>query len=700
LLVFGQPVKLYASLIVYAIDPLPNYALTKDKEDTKQLVDKKRLSHPVWTQRGSVAWKDTSVVVIEMDFVAPLPNRECRRGAMRLWTAKKEKAGVLPPRRIDVYSIKGKNEITHVSGTSVATDRVPDNQSVPINLEMNGVKGRIIAVVHSAGRYLVIDEIEWNDAGPCHAHEPSINAAISDFKQDSRERLLNAFEKAGVERLNTRPSESLRVWTMPPWGDLPSQPPTEKVYTDRASNTAHGFTGEKAEFVIGVSVGDHSDNSTNFSIKAPPAIKEHIQLFKVLPVRSFDGKLVYDPLKSLDHHAIDSGRRAGYIWLEVNLQNIDQGVYDIEVDFYHLQQKAGVKLELCVAALPELGAECTLDALVWGYPRDRPIWGGNDAVQYRDLIHHGATVFVVHPSLLQLPQPHGRPTPKNRFQLIEQMRTIVSLKTEAQILFFMSLDRWERKFHRVRQSVLEQLLHNWLVDLIRELEQAGFSSDQWALYPVDEPHGKKTDSFFWASEIIKRVDPSLRIYANPIDTHSKKFSRAQLKKMMAFTDILQPNFKLAWRHRPLFQTFNGKFWFYQNPSWPAKSETPSFYYTLGTKAWMLGAKGVGFWSYSDTFTSSAWNDFDGRRPDWAVVYEGEQGPIGSRRWKAFRKGIRGYELLCAQDSDNLADSMAYQYLTDNREKPDFLLAWVEKFLATQHNCRAQFSHTSKASQQQ
>jgi hypothetical protein len=56
---------------------------------------------------------------------------------------------------------------------------------------------------------------------------------------------------------------------------------------------------------------------------------------------------------------------------------------------------------------------------------------------------------------------------------------------------------------------------------------------------------------------------------------------------------------------------------------------------------------VGFWSYSDTNGSSAWDDIDGRRPDWAVVYESDKGVVSSRRWEAFREGLEDYALLVA-----------------------------------------------------
>ena len=91
---------------------------------------------------------------------------------------------------------------------------------------------------------------------------------------------------------------------------------------------------------------------------------------------------------------------------------------------------------------------------------------------------------------------------------------------------------------------------------------------------------------------------------------------------------------------------NKQWWIYDNPPAPAKKAEPNFYRALALKSWAIGAQGTGFWSYSDTSKSTAWDDFDGRRPDWAIVYEGKDQIISSRRWEAFAQGVADYDLLC------------------------------------------------------
>jgi hypothetical protein len=68
------------------------------------------------------------------------------------------------------------------------------------------------------------------------------------------------------------------------------------------------------------------------------------------------------------------------------------------------------------------------------------------------------------------------------------------------------------------------------------------------------------------------------------------------------------------------------------------------------KAFLLGFKGAGFWAYADIGggqdPGTAWDDFDGNNPDYAVIYEGEGNTVlSSRRWDAWRVGVEDYELL-------------------------------------------------------
>jgi hypothetical protein len=63
-------------------------------------------------------------------------------------------------------------------------------------------------------------------------------------------------------------------------------------------------------------------------------------------------------------------------------------------------------------------------------------------------------------------------------------------------------------------------------------------------------------------------------------------------------------------------------------------------------AFKYRAIGIGFWAYAETGSSgTAWDDSDGNRPDYAVIYERGNGIVSRKRWEAWREGVEDYELL-------------------------------------------------------
>ena len=63
-------------------------------------------------------------------------------------------------------------------------------------------------------------------------------------------------------------------------------------------------------------------------------------------------------------------------------------------------------------------------------------------------------------------------------------------------------------------------------------------------------------------------------------------------------------------------------------------------------AWQLGLTGVGWWVYAHHGGADRW---DGPNPTgdyFATVYDGQRGPVSSKRWEAAREGIEDYEYLC------------------------------------------------------
>ena len=190
----------------------------------------------------------------------------------------------------------------------------------------------------------------------------------------------------------------------------------------------------------------------------------------------------------------------------------------------------------------------------------------------------------------------------------------------------------------------------------------GYEFEDWALYPIDEPAGDKLALLARVSAWVKSDIPHIRIYANPGTVGLSDLAPGGLiYQLMGVVDLWQPllGHSASIMGPILNRRAEGEWWLYQTGQAPAKSMVPNCYRKLGWEAATRGATGFGFWSFSDTGGSSAWNDMDGTRPDWAVVYEAAGGGIvPSRRWEAFRRGIREYRALrgCESTSPEVASA--------------------------------------------
>ena len=170
--------------------------------------------------------------------------------------------------------------------------------------------------------------------------------------------------------------------------------------------------------------------------------------------------------------------------------------------------------------------------------------------------------------------------------------------------------------------------------------QAGFKADQVYWFPFDEMEDKEIDQFIALARWAREKIPGVKFYAT---LDSKNSERA-----LPYLDVAQ----IINDDRVLgtFKAGNAEKWLYDTKA-PAKSQSPYSYYRLMSwKAFLKGYTGIGFWAYADAGwgdnPGTAWDDLDGKNPDYAVIYEGDgTSIISSRRWEAWRMGIEDYELL-------------------------------------------------------
>ena len=120
-----------------------------------------------------------------------------------------------------------------------------------------------------------------------------------------------------------------------------------------------------------------------------------------------------------------------------------------------------------------------------------------------------------------------------------------------------------------------------------------------------------------------------------------------------------------------------KIWVY-NARGGKKGHPLAFYRLQAWRAFKYGASGLGFWAYADTGPhGTGWDDFDGVRPDFSVIYEGRKSILSSKRWEAWREGVEDFVLL----------GLAQKNLNRIGDEAE-IAALVEKVIAQDKDCSA------------
>lgn len=676
-LLFSITTSSFALTVKHAT-PLPNYQLTKNDTDLQELSDGLIYRHPAWTQKGSVGWINTSTIQLDMALDGVIGN-SCHTGTLKIITAKKERAKVKLPRRIDVYG--GNN---HLQELSIDDANYADDSPHTLAVELSNVTSQISLIIHASGPYVMIDEIAWEPKQDCPAEFDHIvtQGKIVDPLKDSQQRLLNQLTVKAIPSVDQH--QPFSIWFDEPWGALSTMRPNLNLSLENISRNIVGSLGDKQFAVLGLSGACEPGQHYTIRAISSSSIVDKLRFFKVKEQLAFDGSNVYDPLIPI-HDALPCPESPinTYLWVEMPLKTQATALTetvsievkatngDIRTADIHVSANNLSKVE-----------SCKLNAVNWAYSFDLPIWKVTTKA-YDDLTTHGINVFVVPPRSLSLPKLDGKPAVLDAAELWNQISPALDKNPNAQFLLFMALDKWLATHQQQPEAELAKSLSNWVKTIEQIFSSKGLAKSQWALYPIDEPIGPKLSKLEWSTLLIRGVNPEIKIYTNPIAASRNSVSEWQLKELQDKIDIFQPSVRLVQEQLPFFQNLNKPWWLYENPQSPAKSALPAFYRALGIQAWSLGASGIGFWSYSDTGKSSAWDDFDSKRPDWAVVYEDAKTIISSRRWEAFTKGINDYRLLCHAEKKNKDDRTLFelrQSINENLNNPGIISRLLDTFI--------------------
>jgi hypothetical protein len=631
----------------------PNYALCTDHNDTQQLTDGRLASFPIWVKKESVGWAATTPIAIELRLLSTGAAQNPKSGTLRLHSAKGLYAGVDVPRLIDVYMRNNDGKLRLVGSASPRSGNLKDKSVHWLDVEIQAAAESLVLVLHASGDYVFLDEIEWRSSGMGRLPiNPSNLRNVRTVLEDSTRRAAGALEKAAVSDAElaalSLPTSALHVWNQDPWKEINPADVSHVMNKRPSLIEVRGYSGEHESICLGI-VGGNEAAINGLRVQIDGLSSQAVKLYEVKPVIASNGKRVYDPLVSLDENGTFSVRSGVpvYLWIDFDLAALGPGQHRFDITFTSRAQVQKVPGVVSINAYIGQGIE-RLHAVNWAYLSDKPVFH-NKAAAVEDLLRHGIDTFVAHPTGI----PGAALDDSWPIDLDSNFSDTVELaKRHGMLLLYMGWSEarnplgFSNKVQTLNAAAKERLL-GWVTRMSSYLSDRGLPPDRWALYPVDEPSRDGLQLVKAIAHAIKEWNPHVQVYADPSVYANPPLEAADLHDVQNLVDYWQPNL-LAVRGRmgEFFKRLKKDWWIYGNPKSPAKSGSPLHdYRMLAWWAWYYGARGVGFWSYSDTGGSSAWEDVDGRRPDWAVVYETPQGIVSSRRWEAFREGLEDYVLL-------------------------------------------------------
>jgi hypothetical protein len=629
----------------------PNYPLCTDTEDMQQISDHQTALYPMWTRESCVGWRQSGIVTIEG--LVPQSKNHNLSGFFRIHVGAGEQAAVFPPERIDVYVANKQGKFLHVTEqTAYEVDSSLRDHWIEIPAHLPS--RRFIMVIRPKGSFLFIDEIQWvlseniSKTGP-----PDGILNLADLSEDAGRRHREALGQVAANKiknnnkwLNAVVEPQLFLWPIKnPFGVIDGTIPRTSGDTNKSEARCIGITSEKESLCFGIAAIGSEPREFVLQVKGDAALLDGIKLGLLKPVLAADGLIVYDPIMPfINGSNLRLGpNQAAYIWMTADFSRLPAGSHMVDFLVKGLNDYTFGALPVSITAIPwEPENYHRPFAVNWGYLSDQPVCRQPERC-IKDMAAHGINVFVIHPA--HIPHPGKRDAQfKKKVVLLEKDLTLLR-GPERKLLLFL---RWDKR------QPTESETKQWVKWIESKMAGHGLKHSDWALYPVDEPRGRKFYFLVQYAKWIKEAAPSVQIYANPISTKSERVRLSDLIEIEKLVDIWQPSIEFVKNQGGrFFNSERASWWVYQNPPSPAKAASPlNHYRMIAWNAWLVDAKGVGFWAYGDTTGSSAWDDFDGRRPDFAVVYEGPHGPVSSRRWEAFREGIEDYQLLSASSARN------------------------------------------------
>ncbi|GMW01378.1 MAG: hypothetical protein AMXMBFR84_25150 [Candidatus Hydrogenedentota bacterium] len=500
-----------------------------------------------------------------------------------------------------------------------------------------------------SGGVRVVGEITAQDVVAIPLSGVSSGSPIAVTIKDVKGNVLfdHPLDIPAIQRAATVEGESLAAWETPSYADFdPSRlaaTPAEMAWgalPDRSPVLYRGECGQVA--VVVANRGDKSVQAVAEVLQpkgdGDRSFSGALRLREVVVVETRDGGWVPDALPELGNESMVTipPKQAVKIWISIATVETLPGPYRSELTLSPLSSGvAPVTIPIEFAVSPLVLPKSNLTFCTWDYLPNQ--WFGSHTDEnLDDMLAHGVDVFprTVLPAARM---ENGALTIdfdafKSELDRLAGRGTLLVQLAEPAIAGSENLNAEDVKRLQVEyiRALRDFLLSN------------GWTYDQFALYPVDEPgldYGPRVPVFIRAAQLFREADPELRIYTDPVPGLSLR----DFEAIAPLVDVWCPNMRMTTgllfedpRMKAMMAS-NGPVWSYECIA-DVKSTSP-LRYNRGNawRAYYFGLDGIGHWTYSTT-QANHWHGNPETNDEYALVYPGER-PVPSVRWEAVRDGL-------------------------------------------------------------
>ena len=630
------------------MSPKPTYLQYDQSAVETALNDDRKATGRMWLSSSALTWVNASPVIINIQLAKPTITH-----SIRINIAGGGQAEVRFPQQILAYNSLDNKNFFFAAELSIEDVNIPQKYAaeefeLPINRSIKYIK----LVIFPTGPYFSVDDIKIysrRNEKEMLNDSPIPTIPIDSVLLDAKKR----FSNYSTRQYYNNDQSLLDKHHMPPGGQILQRRAAfflnkrlgKKIIVEAVSpwlevDPVAYIPGEKHEppertWIVPVGTckeqGFLLTNSTQRKLPVHLQLEQTAGLGKAsiresIPVRDRSGRSIFDPLvPSKDIVDVEGGETK---FLFMKFCATTPGVEKIRV---RLNGENEYHTEEFEVRVNNMRVKTNLESSTWGYLIS-PQWKAAHS-STAALLRKGETAVVVPTELIA-----GYPS-VNKSSAEFYIQSLISKEDRAKkILLFIDMKQRGRTDREKADYIL------WYKGWLDVLRNDGIQETNVYVYPFDEP---QQENIAHAAEFLKwhqNYLPKARVFLT--------INAVQAMSLQNYADIICFHSKIFFGNYQDSQKISSKnYWIYFTDG-PSKDNDVYNYYKLAAwKAFLVGAKGVGFWSSTDNGgTESSWNDsLRSGKVNYSVLYTENGSAIPGRRWEAWVSGITDISIITGLD---------------------------------------------------